>query len=151
MPTYGEATPHSTHSDKQSTFNDRSRRHFTGGHWWFLETKDQISSRSHQKGLNYALEGYNHFIVEKVSYKPKCTGPSANVINRISLPSPSQTTLLTSKCHWSSGFWLRVWEKYNNLFTIFTKSVPPLVWCYSIYIESFSLTFDNFCYLGYYR
>jgi len=35
----------STYSDKQSTFGDRrygschSRRHFTGGNWWVLETE----------------------------------------------------------------------------------------------------------------
>ena len=33
----------------------------------FWRQKYYISSRSHQKGLNYALEGYfNNFIVEKV-------------------------------------------------------------------------------------
>ena len=63
----------------------------------FWRQKDYISSRSHQKGLNYALEGYiNNFIVEKVDEKlqlqQKFTGHSVNVINRISLPSPSQTT-----------------------------------------------------------
>ena len=36
----------------------------------FWRQKDQISSRSHQKGLNYALEGYiNLFNVEKVDKK----------------------------------------------------------------------------------
>ena len=33
----------------------------------FWRQKDYISSRCHQKGLKYALEGYiNNFIVEKV-------------------------------------------------------------------------------------
>ena len=36
----------------------------------FWRQKDYISSRSHQKGLNCALEGYiNNFIVEKVDEK----------------------------------------------------------------------------------
>jgi len=36
----------------------------------FRGQKDYISSRSHLKGLNYALEGYNNnFIVEKVDEK----------------------------------------------------------------------------------
>jgi len=36
----------------------------------FWRQKDYISSQSHLKGLNYALEGYiNNFIVEKVDEK----------------------------------------------------------------------------------
>ena len=37
---------------------------------YFWAQNDFLSSRSQQKGLNYALEGYvNHFIVEKVDKK----------------------------------------------------------------------------------
>ncbi|MDF4995571.1 hypothetical protein P3574_24750, partial [Vibrio parahaemolyticus] len=63
----------------------------------FWGHNDQMSLRSNQKGLNYALEGYiHHFIVEKVDeklklqakiYRSQCT-----LVNRIWLPSPSKTT-----------------------------------------------------------
>ena len=37
---------------------------------YFWRQKDYVSSQSHQKGLNYVLEGYiNNFIVEKVDEK----------------------------------------------------------------------------------
>ncbi|MDF4294915.1 hypothetical protein P3465_23660, partial [Vibrio parahaemolyticus] len=57
-----------------STFSDRGAIHSISQEAIdvFWEHNDQMSLRSNQKGLNYALEGYiHHFIVEKVDEKLK--------------------------------------------------------------------------------
>jgi len=62
----------SIHSDKHSTFGDRRTvrdisQEAIGDFW---RQKDYISSHSHLKGINYALEGYiNNFTAEKVDEK----------------------------------------------------------------------------------
>lgn len=92
----------------------------------FRRQRARISCRSHQRSLNYTLEGHiNNFIIEKVDKKlqlqEKVHSASTNVINCIVLPSLSPLKFRS----------LALMRKYENN-RIALASLPRvsvLVWC----------------------